>query len=106
MNVDSNSGTEFVDTFGDIDQDSENGMDVADLVGDFDEPLNEDAMVSSLMMAGVNKTKTLSKRLLLLLWKSMAALLGISHWYRAAISTLKVWMHWTFEAYWRALELY
>ena len=59
MNVDSNSGTDFVDTFGDIYQDSENEMDVADLFGDFDEPLNEDAMVSSLMMAGVNKTKAL-----------------------------------------------
>ena len=59
MNVDSNSGTDFVDTFGDIYQDNENEMDVADLFGDFDEPLNEDAMVSSLMMAGVNKTKAL-----------------------------------------------
>ena len=59
MNVDSNSGTDFVDTLGDIYQDSEHEIDVADLFGDFDEPLNEDAMVSSLMMAGVNKTKAL-----------------------------------------------
>ena len=45
MNVDSNSGTDFVDTCGDIYQDNEHEMEVADLFGDFNKPLNEDAMV-------------------------------------------------------------